>query len=948
MEDIFIKILNMSITASYFALVLIIIRMLFKKVPKWLSCIMWGLVGLRLVFPFSFESMLSLVPSAETVPTDIMVSTQPHISSGISYINSSLNPIINEAFAPKLDESANPLQLIIPIISALWLIGIIVMLTYAFISYIILRKKTSISIETEKSIFICDRIDSPFILGIIRPKILIPSFISENDKNFILAHEKAHIKRYDHLWKPLGFIILSIHWFNPVMWLSYILLCRDIEGACDEKVIKEMEGTGKKAYSEALINCSAPKKYITACPLAFGETGVKQRIKNVLNYKKPAFWLVIVAVILSVLLSVFFLTDPTTSSINNIENYENIFRGVEKLQFYMPENFIYTTEDPGDELRVLKRIKINPEAISDDKEERKHLYKVKINGKTTVFFDENISKLWIEDNINMGIENSSDINIDENKEASLSYKIENPHILIKLFDKIQTPENPVLSAPTSPANTEYKGVYIEIKSIDKNHGGYYVLTMLWRNVTAKDVTYGDGYDIEIKNGDTWESVAKENIEFNNTFGYILAADSTELMKYTTQKFDISKIGRYRLIAEFSDEFGGIYKTSAEFHISNAGSDISEIGGVSGPDGVLKTKKMTLSDVKKLAEKGNTLSWEDFAAYSSVETSFGIFKKEYEINDLFYIEIGSEKPYTEPLYITLHCNAISNLYADMRNDNISEFIDKYKDAPIEKNISSTYSILKVEHNSEIHKIFQEFGGIPPRIALISVQALFTVKITSGDEFKSFIDEMDKITEPAEHTPPISSTVYYSDDYFDEHTLIAVYADDNSSETEFGVEYVTMSTVTEPLLGIGIRKSVSEVSDKNSTGTLIFISIKNSELKIVNHIYTIDAILSSTVYPEYTIKDSNHLRTYTFNDSIQGIRKPSFSLYENGWFVFNFSPYSNYFATGRYYEEDNTLLLRTNDGKYEYSFTKTNDTMVFDAENSSDNVHMSDVTDGSIFY
>lgn len=578
MEDIFIRILNMSITASYFAAALIIIRALFRKMPKWLSCILWGLVGLRLILPFSFESILSLIPSAETVPSDIMQSQNPHITSGISALNSSLNPIINEAFAPTPHESVNPLQVILFIVSVLWVAGIISMLLYALISYILLRRKTDVSFETEKGVFICDSIDSPFILGVFKPGIFVPSFIGEEDKAFILAHEKAHIKRKDHLWKPLGFIILAVHWFNPVMWAAYILLCRDIEGACDEKVIKEMEAHNKKAYSEALINCSAPKKYITACPLAFGETGVKQRIKNVLKYKKPAFWVVIITLVLSIILSLFFLTDPVSARINDIEGCENIFSSVEKLQFFVGEAFVYTTEDPADELREIKKAKIENIPVSEDRsEDRDKSYKIEINDSITINIDETFSVLWIDDGV----------------KPTLSYKIKNPEVLKNIFSASyiadKTTGEPTVQAPviTSSAHSEFDGVYLTVKSIDQNHGGHYVFNIIWNNLTDKEVLYGANYDIEYKNGDTWKSVAEETITFPS-IGYTLKADSTEHKKYTTQWFDISKTGEYRLITDFSVDDGNSYKTYIEFQINDAGGNISDIGGVSGPIAVITT------------------------------------------------------------------------------------------------------------------------------------------------------------------------------------------------------------------------------------------------------------------------------------------------------------------------------------------------------------------------
>ncbi len=310
MSDLFINLLNMSITASWLVLAVVVLRFLLKKAPKWINTVLWAFVGFRLVCPFSFESVLSLIPSAETVPTDIVYSQSPTIHSGIPALNSTFNPIISESFAPDVTASANPLQIITTIASFLWIIGIIAMLVYSCVSFIRLNGKVREGVVLKDNIWLCDRIDTPFILGLFKPRIFLPSGMAESDMEYVIAHENAHLKRRDHWWKPLGFILLTVYWFNPVMWIAYILLCRDIELACDEKVLKEMGGDIKKSYSEALINCSVSRRAISACPLAFGETGVKGRIKSVLSYKKPALWIIIIAVISCIVVAVCFLTNP--------------------------------------------------------------------------------------------------------------------------------------------------------------------------------------------------------------------------------------------------------------------------------------------------------------------------------------------------------------------------------------------------------------------------------------------------------------------------------------------------------------------------------------------------------------------------------------------------------------------------------------------------------------
>lgn len=317
MTNIFLHLVNMSITAGWIVLAVAILRLILRKAPRWMLCLLWALVGIRLLFPISIESVLSLIPSGETISPEIIYSPAPQINSGIQVFNNAVNPVISESLAPGTGTSVNPLQVILSITSWVWLAGIAVMLLYTLISFLRLKSKVRVSVPTEKGVYICDSISTPFILGIIKPKIYLPSILSAEDTAYVLAHEKAHIKRKDHLWKPLGFLLLTVYWFNPVLWLGYVLLCRDIELACDEKVICNTEHpVSKKDYSAALLNCSVPRRMISACPLAFGEVGVKQRIKNILNYKKPAFWIICVALVLSIVASVCLLTNPLTDKEN--------------------------------------------------------------------------------------------------------------------------------------------------------------------------------------------------------------------------------------------------------------------------------------------------------------------------------------------------------------------------------------------------------------------------------------------------------------------------------------------------------------------------------------------------------------------------------------------------------------------------------------------------------
>lgn len=306
MTQIFLKFLNMSIAASWLVAAVLLVRLFLKKAPKWISCVLWGIVAVRLMIPVSVPSFFSLIPSPEVIPQNIVTTQTPAIYSGIPQVNSAVNPVLTQQALQGSDNLENMLL----ILSVIWIAGMALMLAYSAVTYLKLRWRVRVSVCHEKNVYLCDHVDSPFILGILIPRIYIPSDLEEDQLSYVLAHENAHIRRRDHWWKPLGFFLLSIYWFNPLLWVAYILLTRDIEGACDEKVIAAMDGPGRKGYAETLVACSVHRKAILSCPLAFGEVSVKDRVKGIAAYKKPALWLMGVSVLACMLTAACFLTDP--------------------------------------------------------------------------------------------------------------------------------------------------------------------------------------------------------------------------------------------------------------------------------------------------------------------------------------------------------------------------------------------------------------------------------------------------------------------------------------------------------------------------------------------------------------------------------------------------------------------------------------------------------------
>lgn len=406
MEGLFLQILNMSISASWLIVVVLILRWILQKLnaPKKFCYILWFFVAIRLLCPISLESGLSLIPSGETFSEEFLYEEQPEINSGIEEIDNVVNPIISQQTMENLSNQENentnisdgitmdggnheklntstgndteningegnldtngttatgmyPAQTMLQVSSVIWGIGIIVMLVYTLISYMKLRNTIAVSIYLRDNLWICDEIQSPFILGLLNPRIYLPSHIKEEQIPYIVAHEKEHLKYHDNCWKPLGFGILTIYWFNPLVWVAYICMCRDIELACDERVISDMNTAEKKQYMESLLLCSSPRHLISACPVAFGEIGIKERIKNIINYRKPVSGVFGVGAVLCVIVALCFLTNPKEKT-----NFEEGTSSVTVEDIYREKEYretvLYETEADLTHDGVLEKVQL--------------------------------------------------------------------------------------------------------------------------------------------------------------------------------------------------------------------------------------------------------------------------------------------------------------------------------------------------------------------------------------------------------------------------------------------------------------------------------------------------------------------------------------------------------------------------------------------------------------
>lgn len=312
MENFFISLCNVGVSATYLIFAVMGLRALLTRMPKRYLCLLWSLVGLRLLFPLSIESDFSVLPSEKIIPDGMAMMREPVIDSGIGAVDQVINPIVSGSFAPDPTASANPLQILFAILPWVWLLGVAAILVSAVVGYLRLRRRVLPSIKRETGVYLSDEIETPFLLGFLSPKIYLPSGIDDTTAAYVLLHERAHLARFDHLIKPLCFLLAVTYWFHPMVWVAFFLFCRDLEGACDERVLKTLSREEIKGYSEALLRCATDKNRgkLRFGPLAFGEVGVKERIRAILNYKKPSFWITLTALILATVLALTFLTVP--------------------------------------------------------------------------------------------------------------------------------------------------------------------------------------------------------------------------------------------------------------------------------------------------------------------------------------------------------------------------------------------------------------------------------------------------------------------------------------------------------------------------------------------------------------------------------------------------------------------------------------------------------------
>ena len=312
MAEGFLTLVNRGLSAGWLVLAVVAARFLLKKAPRWAVCALWGLVALRLLCPFSPESPLSLIPDAQPVSPEAVWNTVPAVEMAPDATEAPVSPVLEAVLPDGLPVSPTPAQRIVAAASILWCAGLAGMVLYTLVSYRRLSRRVKGAIRIDGNLYQGAAIPTPFVLGVLRPRIYLPNTLSREDMPYVIAHERAHIRRRDPLWKALGFGLLCIYWFQPLLWLGYALFCRDMELACDEKVASALSPSHRANYSQALLNCSAGRRFLAACPVAFGEVGVKERVKRVLSFRRPTLRAVLAAVLICAVIAVCFLTNPVT------------------------------------------------------------------------------------------------------------------------------------------------------------------------------------------------------------------------------------------------------------------------------------------------------------------------------------------------------------------------------------------------------------------------------------------------------------------------------------------------------------------------------------------------------------------------------------------------------------------------------------------------------------
>lgn len=803
MTELFYTILNMSISAGILILAVLLLRLFFRRAPKWVSVLLWGLVAVRLILPFVPESSLSLMPKAEWVTPDTFyteentffdsvpadrIKVDTEIVEDVVYYYKVVDPPI------EIHRGVSPVFLM----NCIWLAGVAAMLVYMLVSYIRVMRCVRGARHFRGNIYTSESVSSPFVLGLIRPRIYLPENMDAVSMSYVIAHEEAHLRRLDHLWKPFGFLLLAVHWFNPLIWIGYILLCRDIEMACDERVVRGMNEEERADYSEALLECSVNRKIISACPLAFGEIGAKARIKTVLNYKKPAFWIVVLAVIASVTAAVCFLTNPITVRNPWVQEYvvgaEGILGQVDKAKYEsVSEDFAIGADkygravfkDPRKAFETMKQLYSDGLALIAEEQNlapishsNYNLYK-KFGWQVTSGTEEAQKQAKFVSNI---------LDIYEN-----SFAKDKPNTdLPEPTEEVESGK--VLASHISKAQLDHEKLEQQLEEIEAH---------IHAVVNAEII-----------------------LEYQRKFSSVVCHPETNYVTVYVRDFTEDDVRRF----EKAFEGYSYVLVSAD-------------------------APLTLEDVIKLSHKGYDLTWEDFAGFHYTETGSGLYIRVYEVGENFKVWIGGGSPIGTPMYIYLALADNLDTRIDIRDGGVEEFMDKY---------TATHSVyrftdadVKLEDVADkeafsspivCHYAGKTITVNPPKFTGIPTTSVFyaqnyqykngcfmlSVSLENGGQ-TFLVDRFGRITGDNYTFTPNSTTAVNPADIGAEYSAgegIYIYAGNTNGDTLYGLMDNSGKTITEPRyaskhIDFSLGYAVAEKAD----GTRVGIDANGNEYRIL---------------------------------------------------------------------------------------------------------------------
>ncbi len=985
MQNIFIDLLNISITASYIIIAVILFRLVFRKIPRKFICILWGIAGLRLIMPFKFESIFSLIPSTETIPTNYITRPDAQINSGINLIDIPVNEYLGDRYFEGVTVQSGLKENLIAIISVVWIIGIIAILLYGVFSYLRLKKTVSTAVLLKENVWQSENVSSPFILGFIKPKIYVPFSLGGETAEYVIAHENAHIRRKDHWIKPIGFLILAVYWFNPLVWIAYILLCRDIEAACDERVIASMNGESRQEYASALLDCAVNRRKIEVCPLAFGEVGVKERIKGVMNYKKPAFWIVVFAVIACVVAAVCFLTSPAKQKPDNNMGMGYLLK-VEVEHYKGTTQLPYKTDKFAIEPKEGKKLGLS--GFTEFEVAQTDLQ----TGKLTLEFND---KVYLGDN------QTDTVGVELGKEETV-WLTDRQTAVVLNFEKTQTIEEAISHA-----------------ILEHNKGRYMKGTFACESHQWIQASDEENYDEKtgVTSFTTTIYLMAEYSEYVCFGGNPKRVSGGSTPIALTFDYDFNE-GKYNLVEYWEADMGASYASSIEdkFPWQAAGRVLNEVN---------------IEDLGKNCDKQAQVYFsqatEKAFAYCDIPTVSVIFKGlvtdghmpciEYEIFNYGDKEISYDVGYSlykyengswislGPIFFNLWDVTDSNGIrikpeeskivkygidkSHISQDGHYRFETKIKSHTASPAVEGAITIDFSVGDTRIHtetlpeelttksvsisdlncvsrycyvnyvengaSVVFENSEVPVHVGDDSAElyALFETK----EGFDKFYNETSGIFTYNQSYDEISSfnnlKSMYDENFFKNNHLIIVYLPEGSGSVRHKTESV--SVVDGQKLNIAIGRIRPQVGTMDMAGWFVLIEIPRNELKNIDAVTVRVDDVKMVIEPSTDFKKTDGSVTYTFTASTAEYKKPYINLKKDGTFYFYSSPLDEHEFSGVYSKNNNIIILKAENGNV-FVFKENGDNLIFDASassplptytNSENTVLTSGIENGSVF-